>query len=109
MLPRSLWRPAIFLFAVAQLLLAFSPLLEPQSSGARAHAEEAGTTLHHAHNEAECAACSARSLLATSEPGSSPLPAFAGLAPQLPITVAPWRSSAWSLHSRSRAPPTLIA
>lgn len=68
LLPRALWRPAIFFFAVAQIFLAFAPLLEGgQGPDARAHVEAAGVTLHHAHNDADCAACTARHLLAGAE------------------------------------------
>ncbi len=107
-LPRSLWRPALFLFAVAQMLLAFAPLLEGRTPLAQAHAEEAGTTLHHAHNEADCTACFARSLLASAVPGSQARPSFSRLALQHVPATAPWLESAWSLHSRSRAPPSLL-
>ena len=71
MLPRALWRPAIFFFAVAQIVLAFAPLMEGRfGPDARAHVEEAGTNIHHAHNDADCAACTARDLMAAAEPGS---------------------------------------
>lgn len=68
-LPRALWRPAIFFFAVAQFVLAFAPLMEGRfGPDARAHAEEAGTNIHHAHSDAGCAACTARDLMAAAEP-----------------------------------------
>ncbi|HKY96814.1 MAG TPA: hypothetical protein VJL35_03080 [Gemmatimonadaceae bacterium] len=68
-LPRALWRPALLFFAVAQVFLSFAPLLEGrQGPDARAHVEESGTTLHHAHNESDCSACIARHLLSTSDP-----------------------------------------
>lgn len=68
LLPRALWRPAIFFFAVAQIFLSFAPLLEGrQGPDARAHVEAEGVTLHHAHNDADCSACTARHLLAGSE------------------------------------------
>ena len=46
LLPRTLWRPAIFFFAVAQIFLSFAPLLEGrQGPDARAHVEALGITL----------------------------------------------------------------
>ena len=60
-LPRALWRPAIFFFAVAQFVLAFAPLIEGRfGPDARAHVEQDGTNVHHAHNDADCAACTGR-------------------------------------------------
>lgn len=109
-LPRALWRPAIFFFAVAQFLLAFAPLLEGrQGPDARAHVEEAGTTLHHAHNDAECAACIARGLLASADPESSDTPFFSSKPSGVIHAVSASVESAWRGHSRSRAPPALIA
>ena len=108
MLPRALWRPAIFFFAVAQIFLSFAPLLEAaQGPDARAHVEEAGTTLHHAHNEADCAACAARGLLASSEPAAQPLPPLLQITSALLTTSAPSAGSDWTVKSRSRAPPIL--
>ncbi len=52
--------------AVAQVLLAFAPLAEA-GSGSIAHVEEAGTAIHHTHNEASCSACVARVLLDSTE------------------------------------------
>lgn len=64
-LPPALWRPAIFFFAVAQLFLAFGPLMEGRfGADARSHVEAADTNSHHAHNAADCTACTARDLLA---------------------------------------------
>jgi hypothetical protein len=109
-LPRALWRPAIFFFAVAQFLLAFAPLLEGrQGPDARAHVEEAGTTLHHAHNDADCAACIARGLLASADTQSSNVPLFLSQPSGVINEVSPSVESAWVTHTRSRAPPALIA
>jgi hypothetical protein len=109
-LPRALWRPALFFFAVSQFLLAFAPLLEGrQGPDARAHVEEAGTTLHHAHNDADCAACIARGLLASADPQSTEAPLFSSR-PSIDIdSVSPAVESAWAGHTRSRAPPVLVA
>lgn len=65
-LPSVLLRPVVCLLVAAQLLLAFAPLIEWQfGADARPHVEAAGTKAHHAHNADDCAACSARALLAT--------------------------------------------
>lgn len=109
-LPKVLWRPALFFFTVAQLLLAFAPLLEGrQGPDARAHVEEAGTTLHHAHNDADCAACIARGLLASADPEPAEAPVFAARPSVRIDTVSTEIRSAWTDHTRSRAPPVLIA
>src|SRR6476660_5624558 len=61
------WRPALLLVFVAQLVLVLTPLLEGRGGpDARAHVEEAGTRIHHAHDEAYCSACTVRHLLASS-------------------------------------------
>ncbi len=110
LLPRALWRPALFFFTVAQLFLAFGPLLEGrQGPDARAHVEEAGTTLHHAHNDADCAACIARALLASADPQAAEAPVFVAR-PSVHIdAVSTEIRSTWTDHTRSRAPPVLIA
>ena len=56
--------------AAAQVFIAAAPLAEGRfGPDARAHAESAGTSLHHAHDDATCAACVSQHLLATAEPG----------------------------------------
>ena len=110
MLPRALWRPAIFFFAVAQFVLAFAPLLEGRfGPDARAHTEAAGTNLHHAHNDADCAACTARGLMAGAEPGVKGLVAIRSSV-QAPLSLT-HRSSGHSPGRtiQPRAPPTAIA
>src|SRR5512141_1897627 len=106
-LPRSLWRPALFFFAVAQIFLSFAPLLErTQGPDARAHVEERGTTLHHVHNEAHCAACTARHLLASAN--AEPAQEFARSSRErvVPEEASLSVASAWRALSRSRAPPS---
>src|SRR5688572_7724771 len=102
--PRTLWRPALFIFAIAQVLLTFAPVFEGRRGpGASAHVEEAGTSLHHGHDESGCVACIARGML--SEPNatgpSSPLYASARLSGFAPVEspAIPGRSDA----TRSRA------
>src|SRR5437868_4086561 len=56
---------AAILCVAGQLgLFSTSLILAREESSAAAHAEQNGTALHHAHNEATCAACAARSLQA---------------------------------------------
>jgi len=106
LLPRALWRPAIFFFAVAQIFLSFAPLLEGrQGPDARAHVEEAGTTLHHAHNDANCAACTARGLAASPEPNAHPTIATTLANSSITSTASPMVESVWTALTRSRAPP----
>ena len=52
--------------AIAHVLLAFAPLAEV-GVGAAAHVEDAGTAIHHTHDEAGCSACVARVLLDSTE------------------------------------------
>lgn len=110
-LPRALWRPAIFFFAVAQIFLAFAPLIDGgQGPNASSHVEEAGTTLHHAHNDADCAACAARSLMASSEPGSEGTHDLLHLgASSIASTESVSVEPVWTALTRSRAPPVLTA
>ena len=109
-LPRALWRPAIFFFAVAQFFLAFAPLFEAgQGPDARAHVEEAGTTLHHAHNDADCAACTARGLMASAVPAEHPAIESSLAHSSIISTSSPKVEPVWTALSRSRAPPTLSA
>lgn len=63
-IPVALHRVAIFLLAAAQLCVALASFSEGRyGADARAHVEASGTSLHHAHDEASCAACTARGLL----------------------------------------------
>lgn len=110
MLPRSLWRPAIFFFAVAQFVLAFAPLMEGRfGPDARAHAEEAGTNIHHAHNDADCAACTARDLMAAAEPGVKSV-VLVRLTVLAPAAVSDQSSGiSQSRTTQPRAPPAAYA
>jgi hypothetical protein len=98
----------MFFFAVAQIFLSFAPLLEARRGpDASAHVEESGTTLHHAHNEADCAACIARGLLSSSdfEPGRAEAVVTSAVA--IPQEASLSLTSAWTTLARSRAPPSL--
>jgi len=105
-LPRALWRPAIFFFAIAQIFLSFAPVLDGrQGPSARAHVEELGTTLHHAHNDADCAACIARGLLSSSDPEAAASEVVESSAASKPDEASLSLTSAWTVLARSRAPP----
>lgn len=110
MLPRFLWRPAIFFFAVAQFVLAFAPLMEGRfGPDARAHTEAAGTNLHHAHNDADCVACTARALMAAAEPAEKGV-VFAHLDVVSPVALTNLASGqSKSRATQSRAPPAVNA
>jgi hypothetical protein len=105
-LPRSLWRPALLFFAVAQVFLSFAPLLEGREGpDARAHIEESGTTLHHAHNESDCSACVARHLLSTSDPEPLASAPVESRALSARYSESASVSSAATTLVRSRGPP----
>lgn len=68
---RALWRSAISLFAVGQLVLALAAFTEARfGADARSHVEAAGTSTHHAHDAGDCTACAARALLAVPSPAA---------------------------------------
>jgi hypothetical protein len=109
-LPRALWRPAIFFFAVAQVFLSFAPLIEArQGPDARAHVEDLGTTLHHAHNDSDCAACIARGLLSSSHLDATPSEGVVSSASPTPEEASISFASIWSVIARTRGPPALNA
>ena len=99
-------KPGMLLVLLAQLVLVLTPLLEGRGGpDARAHVEEAGTQIHHAHDEAYCSACSVRHLLAS----SAVLPPSDILTVLTAHTSAAERTQIFravaSLTTRSRAPP----
>ena len=107
-LPRVLWRPAMLFFAVAQIFLSFAPLLEAgRGPDARSHVEDVGTTLHHAHNDADCAACIARGLLSSSELEAARDDAVVASVAAKPVEAFFSLTSAWTTLARTRAPPPL--
>ena len=103
-----MWKPALWLVFVAQLVLVLTPLIEGREGpDARAHVEEAGTRTHHAHDEADCSACTVRHLLAASEvvpPGAAPSRIVGALTL---VTEGHSYSSGLRARTRSRAPPAL--
>ena len=97
------------LLAIAQVLLALSPLAEIRAGSAEAHIEAAGTAIHHSHNEANCVACAARVLLNSSN--IEDRPDFTASAASHELAVAqrhiPVSRVAGARHSR--APPLNLA
>jgi len=75
--PRPAWR----LRALATVVAVFGQLgisgasltLARDESSAVAHAEQSGINLHHGHDEATCAACTALSFHATVNAGAPPV------------------------------------
>jgi hypothetical protein len=95
----------MFVFAVAQVLLAFAPLAEGKTANLRAHVEEAGTTGHHAHDEANCVACVARAMLSSSElPAAREYDAFVTGSSRFQAGFS-GQSSYYAGHIQPRAPP----
>jgi hypothetical protein len=105
----KLWRRlAALLAVVAQIALGVAPLTEAgRGRDAGAHVEAAGTGYHHAHNEADCAACVAQHLQGRVErPDTLVAPARQRWA----VTAAPLgRAAARHLSTApSRAPPLTV-
>jgi len=74
---RLVWRLRVFATAVAVvgqlgIFAAYLTLARDESS-AVSHTEQSGTDLHHGHNGATCAACTALSLQATLDPIAPPI------------------------------------
>ncbi|MEP6905950.1 MAG: hypothetical protein ABI875_07675, partial [Gemmatimonadales bacterium] len=102
----SMLRLAAAMSAVAQFVIAGAPIAESHfGPDAQAHVEAAGTSLHHAHDEATCVACITQHLLAASEPVRVAhfFVASSVAAPASAITAADSRSDRHS--ARPRAPP----
>ena len=101
---------AAVLAAVAQVALCTASLAEVRfGADARAHVEAGGTRLHHAHNDADCAACTGRHLLASSQLEAPARPAIVQSAQVSRIDYQPIARTAHQRDSRSRAPPALPA
>jgi hypothetical protein len=103
---RLLSRIAVSLYAVAQLCLALAPLGEGRfGADARAHVEAAGTSTHHAHDEAGCAACSARALLSLPNQNGAPVVATGGSAAVDASQIEIGPELLVRTSARPRAPP----
>jgi len=108
--PLSRWLTSIgaIVAIVAQLSVAFAPLVEArEGASTAAHVEFGGTSTHYAHNDATCAVCQGRLLQ-----GLAPRPAAqtpTGTLSAMPLTEASDRFRSPELLSRHnpRAPPRI--
>jgi hypothetical protein len=96
------------LVMTAQLVVAIAPLSEWRDGRTVSHVETGGTQTHHAHNEASCAACQARSIHGSTP--REPMPLFDVEAPHIQFVGAFDRAISRESHSPAnpRAPPSLI-
>jgi len=107
-LTRILSRVAVYAVALAQMVLGVAPIIDGRAGpDARAHIEASGTRLHHAHDEADCAACLARHLLAAADLERPQAVSVTHVVtrPHQDFAFALFLSS--SSLTRSRAPPAL--
>jgi len=96
----------MFFLALAQMVLAFAPLIDGRRGGdSRAHVESAGTGLHYAHNEADCPACVARQLVSSSEPAPDLSAVFDRGTANRARTRSAFAALAPPPNTRPRAPP----
>ncbi|HLE56114.1 MAG TPA: hypothetical protein VJB15_03460 [Rhodothermia bacterium] len=91
----------------AQLFLSAAAFAEVRfGPDVQAHVEAAGTSLHHAHDEANCAACVSQHILSTAEPGRTARFAIVTSAAHPAAAELRADSGAQLFFARSRAPPT---
>ena len=102
-------RLALLLAAVAQLAVAFlAPAAEARADrGARAHVEEAGTRLHHAHAETMCPACGAQHLTSVPPSGAPSVPAARHALPLAATTTSGLPRCGTEANSPRAPPPSL--
>ncbi|HVD59527.1 MAG TPA: hypothetical protein VNC11_01550 [Gemmatimonadaceae bacterium] len=92
--------------SAAQFVLAGAPFAEARSGpDASAHVEQAGTSLHHAHDEATCIACVSQHLLSGAEPArpANPVSVAAASLPRTIVRDADSRVP--QFFTNPRAPP----
>ena len=97
-----------FLATLAQIVVALAPLAEGRDGRMASHVEANGSATHFTHNDANCAACQARSIQGTAAAASPPL-LLTHLAPPTRISdadVVP--SFDRFLQDSPRAPPSVI-
>lgn len=107
---RSGWLYTVLtaLVLTAQLVVAFAPLAESRDRRMDSHVESGGAQTHHAHDEAECASCQARSIHGPTAPPTVSI--VAETSPREAIVAESDRIVASDTHSLSspRAPPSVI-
>jgi len=91
----------------AQSVVAVVPLAEGRTARMSSHVESNGSPSHFTHNEANCAACQARSLQAVSPAPSHPPIAESHALVSRARAVAVVPSADHSPQANPRAPPTL--
>ena len=95
---------AVILASVHALVITFAPLAErADSSVAPVHAEQAGTSTHHAHGDL-CAVCAASHLVAP-PPRLPPVPLVVRADARPQGTRRQLVTSVERLHAQPRAPP----
>jgi len=98
---------AAIVAVVGQVAMAFVPLAEGAEGRSMApHVERGGTSAHYAHNEANCAACQARTLHGLAARPSVPLPDRAEKSDAVVFVAELSATPGLSSHN-SRAPPTV--
>jgi hypothetical protein len=91
----------------AQSVVAVAPLAEGRTARMSSHVESHGTPSHFTHNEANCAACQARSLHASSPTSEHPPIPEKPAAISRPSATVLVVSAEQSPQANPRAPPTL--
>lgn len=92
--------------AAAQFIIAGAAFAEGKPGhDAVAHVEEAGTSLHHAHNEAKCIACVSQHLLSGAELCRSTTLAITAELTLPPTLMRDADSRVPQFFTRPRAPP----
>ena len=108
--PSRLTRLVALVAAVGQLLVAVAAWADSAGAtgDARSHVEQAGTRLHHAHVESDCALCAAQHIGAAPAPRAVAPPHVAARSvPPVNRGVAQVASRGRGLHP-PRAPPTEV-
>jgi len=92
---------------VGQVAMAFVPLAEGAEGRSMAsHVERGGTSAHFAHNEANCVACQARTLMGLASRPQAPLPVRTETSDAI-VFVAELPATLGLTSHNSRAPPTV--
>jgi len=102
----ALWRFAAALALLAQCWIALAAFGDARGLGAAAHVEASGTSLHYAHDEADCAACRTLALSALPLVAHAPRPVAAPVhgAIDAVLPAAPHVPAVRGV--RTRAPPS---